>query len=125
MFANEQHKEITIDFLNDILERPEGSKITSLVFNKQENISELNVLSKTIIDIRCTDQTKAQFIVEMQVEPQEDFLKRSEFYTAMVFSQQRLKNDKIKSLQPVIFVAISSNFLFGPEEDYLTHVYKW
>lgn len=124
VFANEQHKEITIDFLNDILERPEGKKISSLVFNKQENIPELNTLAKTIIDIRCSDQTGAHYIVEMQLAPQKDFLKRSELYTATVFSQQHLKNDSCESLQPVIFVAISSNLLFGPEEDYLTHVYK-
>jgi len=32
VFGNEEHKEITIDFLNDFLERPEGKRITAVNF---------------------------------------------------------------------------------------------
>ena len=74
---------------------------------------------ETILDVRCHDQTGAEYIVEMQVLPEEFFDKRVLYYAAKAYSQQLNKGEKYHKLKPVIFLGIL-NFNFTADPHYLS-----
>ena len=52
----------------------EDKKIINVVINDPHNFPETQDDKSSTVDIRCTDQQGAQYIVEMQVIDQKDYL---------------------------------------------------
>ena len=73
LFGTQTKKEITISFLNSILNRSENSRIidiTDITFidtNKQPETIDMKL---TILDVHCVDQQGYEYIVEMQASSQ-------------------------------------------------------
>jgi len=82
-FANEQCKNLLLFLLNTFLKRVLKKPI------KDVKIIHTALLGKTkrkrgaVFDVHCEDASGARFIVEMQVEDQKYFIKRSLFYICM------------------------------------------
>jgi hypothetical protein len=55
---------------------PLEAPIVSIEYQSGELLPELDVLKNTIVDVRCTDSTGCQFIVEMQLFWTETFKSR-------------------------------------------------
>ncbi len=120
LFGNSEHKNILISFLNSILEKKEGEKIVDVIINDPNNYPERLELKHSIVDVRCTDQKKNNYIVEMQVAKEHDYAQRCQYYTALAIGRQLQKKEEYKELNPVIFVGILDfDFLKGPH--YLSH----
>lgn len=121
LFGNTTHKNITISFLNNLLEREEGHKIIDLVINDPSNVPEILGAKASIVDVRCTDQAGAQYIVEMQVTNQRDYGTRALYYSSLAFARQLVKGEKYEKLMPVIFVGILDFALFKNNNNYASH----
>jgi predicted transposase/invertase (TIGR01784 family) len=82
-FANERCTELLLFLLNTFLERvlKEPIKNVKVVYTEQPGKTRRN--RGAMFDIHCEDASGTRFIVEMQVEPQEHFIKRSIFYLCM------------------------------------------
>ncbi len=121
LFADNKHKGLLINFLNSVLGRPEGEKIIDVTIEDPHNMAETPGTSKaSIVDIRCTDQSKNHYIVEMQVIDQNDFEARAQYYSSLLLSRQLREGEKYHKLVPVIFVGILDFNLFK-SENYLSH----
>jgi predicted transposase/invertase (TIGR01784 family) len=116
LFGTVVHKDILIHFLNSVLGREEGNLIVDVVFNDLTNIPETLELKESIVDVRCTDQSKHQYIIEMQVSPQKDYAQRAQYYSALALSRQLEKSEKYEKLVPVIFIGILDFSLFACKE---------
>ena len=79
IFGTEQFKDATIGLLNSFID---GHHIVDVTFLNSELIPETKESRKSIIDILCTDQDGAKFIVEMQKAKQNNFLQRAFFYSS-------------------------------------------
>jgi conserved hypothetical protein (putative transposase or invertase) len=112
LFGDLTHKNILISFLNSILDRIEGDKITTVVINDPYNNAETQASKTSIVDVRCTDQREHQFIVEMQVITQKDYAARAQYYSSLALSRQLAAGEKYDKLVPVIFVGILDFNLF-------------
>ncbi len=121
LFGNMAHKDIVISFLNSILERKEGEKIIEVVINDPNNLADNKDQKSSIVDVRCTDQAKNQYIIEMQVAPQRYFATRAQYYSAVAFSRQLGKSERFDIAVPVIFVGILDFNLFKNDNNYLCH----
>lgn len=119
LFGDITHKKILISFLNSILQREEGSKIVDVVINDPHNTPETFDSKASIVDVRCTDQSGFQYIVEMQVSEQKDYGARAQYYSALALSRQLQSREKYDKLVPVIFVGIL-DFKHLDGEDYLS-----
>lgn len=114
--------EVLAEFLNALFEYCGGMpRIESITYKNNERQSEWKKGKGIRYDILCRTKTKHNFIVEMQKAPQNNFLKRAEYYVARGVAEQgyRGKDDKDTewdySLEPVIGVFFC-NFYVGELE---------
>lgn len=105
-------KERLKDFLNAILRLEEGHKITELAFIPQEELPDFRVGRRSIFDIKCVDQKRHIFVVEMQNRPEEAFLHRVQCYAVHAYVSQAIKGATHAGLMPVILLALTKYKLF-------------
>jgi predicted transposase/invertase (TIGR01784 family) len=110
IFGNEAHKNILIEFLNEILEL--DAPIEDVTISNSYQAPRLKGLKETTLDIKATDKLKREFIVEMQVEKETAFVKRAVYYSSKAYSQQLQKTEKYHLLKPVIFLGILDFTIF-------------
>ena len=122
LFSNEQHINIVIGFINSVLDKKEGEKVVSVVINNPHNFPKTENDKSSIVDVVCTDQAGAQYIIEMQVANQDFFIQRAQYYTACAFANQLQKSERYCELKPVIFIGVLGFNLFD-SPDYLHHHY--
>jgi predicted transposase/invertase (TIGR01784 family) len=120
LFGNQAHSELTISFLNAILERKEGELITKVSIHDGANYPDTFDKKVSFIDVSCTDQTGKKYIIEMQVINEHNFIERSQYYASLVLSRQLNKKGHYEDLVPVIFVGVVYFKLFKGA-DYLSH----
>ena len=120
LFGVAEHKNIIINFLNNVLGRAEGEKIVDVIFNDPFNLPETVELKRSIVDVRVTDQQGKNYIIEMQVLNQDDFKERCQFYSAAALARQLPKGGKYSLLMPVIFIGVV-NFNLLQTKNYVSH----
>ena len=130
VFGEEKHKEILIEFLNDMLGEHvlHGDLVVDVQFLKVELDSEIIALRQSIVDVLCKTKDGTHFITEMQKASDSGFIQRAVEYASRVYLNQRSrikkkKNDKggYKKMRPVIFLAIMEETLFPRKKEYLSH----
>jgi len=82
-FASEQCKELLLFLLNTFLKRVLKKTITDVKIIHTVQLGKTKRKRGAVFDIQCEDASGARFIVEMQVEEQKHFIKRSLFYLCM------------------------------------------
>ncbi len=104
IFGTEQFKDATIGLLNSFID---GHHIVDVTFLNPELIPEAQESRKSIIDILCTDQDGAHFIVEMQKAKQDNFLQRAFFYSSkLVATNQGVPGKWNYSLNPTFVLSL-------------------
>jgi len=95
-----EHKHLCMSLINSML--PLEKPIVSIEYQTGELVPELaDVLRHTIVDVRCTDEDKRQFIVEMQMYWSEIFKSRVLLNASKAYVMQLDKAEEFKLLQPV------------------------
>ena len=121
LFGSQERADLTMSFLNSVLERREGELITQVHINDNANRPITKDKERTFVDVHCTDQKKNKYIIEVQVEDEKNFAERSQFYASFFLSRQLEKKGKYADLVPVIFVGVLDFELFNGEKEYLSH----
>ncbi len=121
LFGDITHKNILISFLNSVLKRSGDAQIVDIVMNDTNNVAETTQLKSSIVDVRCTDQSGSQYIIEMQIVSQRDYAARAQYYSSLALSRQLAAGEKYHKLVPVIFVGILDFTLFDRNPNYLSH----
>ena len=104
IFGTEQFKDATIGLLNSFID---GHHIVDVSFLNTELVPETQESRKSIIDILCTDQDGANFIVEMQKAKQNNFLQRAFFYSSkLVATNQGTPGKWDYSLHPTFVLSL-------------------
>lgn len=112
IFGSEEHKSVTISFLNSILEYTGDRTIKDIQFLNTEQKRILKDKKDNILDILCTDQAQNKYIVEIQVENVKAFGKRIVFYSAKTYALQLGFAQSYHNLSPVIAISILNFTLF-------------
>src|SRR5580692_179892 len=143
LFGNQNKKEILINFLNNVLERPKGEKIVEVTINDPNNYPEFvapvepeedveqaknskqkkqkyNKSKYSIVDVSATDQTGKNYIIEVQVSNQESYGERAQYYSSVAVARQLNSTQEYPTLTPVIFIGVLCFDLFE-DKDYLSH----
>lgn len=96
------HKDLMISFLNAMLPLPDDGQVTSIEYLPFELIPTMPLKKDTIVDVRCEDQLKRQFIVEMQMIWTADFFKRVLFNSSKAYVKQLKSGMTIPTCSPCI-----------------------
>jgi predicted transposase/invertase (TIGR01784 family) len=122
VFGSEQHKDIVIHFINDILELKGNDQIENVDFLSPIQDPEIASKKQSIVDVLCRAKNGVQIIVEMQVAPTKGFEKRAQYYAAKAYSRQlnqgKEEDGKYHNLKEVIFIAIANCIIFPDKTEY-------
>jgi len=120
-----EHKHLCMSLINSML--PLEQPIVRIEYQTGELIPELtDVLRNTIVDVRCTDESGRQFIVEMQLYWSESFKSRVLLNASKAYVKQLDKAEDFELLQPVYALNfVNDKFEKSPEmKDEYYHYYK-
>ena len=120
IFGNEAHKNVLIEFLNEMLELE--YPIADVIITNSYQPPTIFGLKETALDIKATDTAGRQFIIEMQVEKELAFAKRALYYSSKAYSQQLKRAEQYHQLKPVIFLGILDFTLFDHEQPLSRHL---
>jgi len=111
-----EHKNLCISLINSLLMFEGEQRVAEIEYQTNELIPELPILKNSIVDVRCTDKTGRQFIVEMQMNWTDDFKNRVLFNASKAYVVQLDKSQEVKLLQPVYAInLVNRNFENSPE----------
>lgn len=103
-----EHPHLLKSFLNAVLPLEDDKKIVELIYLPPEQVPNLPVLKRTIVDVKCKDKQGRFFIVEMQIEWTDNFKQRLLFGSSQAFVKQLKKGEDYHLLQPVYGLGIVS-----------------
>jgi predicted transposase/invertase (TIGR01784 family) len=110
LLGSEQHKDITIHFLNAVLEGQPPIVDVEFLNPMLEKETEEDRLS--ILDILAEDTTGRRLHVEMQRANHEGLAKRIAYYNASLFSGQLEEGEDYPALRPAISICVLEGSLF-------------
>ena len=106
-----EHPEILMSFLNAVMPFEPDRFIEAVYYLPPEQVPENPGKKNSIVDVKCIDNYKRQFIVEMQVCWTELFYNRIVFNAGKAYVRQLKQGESYHLLQPVYTLAIlNENF---------------
>jgi len=103
-----EHKDLTMSFLNALLPLAEDAPITSVEYDTNEMIPEKEGKKNSVVDVRCTDSRGRHFLVEMQMNWNEEFKKRIIMNSSKAIMKQVGTAEVFTKIQPVYSLRSSS-----------------
>ena len=117
IFANEDRKQVTIDFLNAVLNRQEQKTIKDIQFKNSEIVPLFEEDKLTRFDIFCVAEDGTQIDVEVQVVNKKNMERRTLFYWSQMYLMNLNKGEKYQDLKPAITINILRYNIF-PEDSF-------
>ena len=118
-----EHPKLLMSFLNAVLPLESERFIEEVEYLPSDLAPDSPGKKYSIVDVRCKDNYKRQFIVEMQSTWEEAFMSRILFNAGKAYVRQLGKGNDYNLLQPVYTLAILSRN-FDHTSDRFYHHYK-
>src|SRR5215207_2557637 len=106
IFGSEEHKDVLIAFLNDMLGLDEAHRITAVELLPPEQRPAVAELKLSIVDVQCKDVRGVTYVVEMQVLQVEGFEKRVVYNVAKAYVNQIARGELYPDLNDVVGITI-------------------
>lgn len=116
IFGKEERKQITIDFLNAVLNPSLGHTIQDLQFSNTEMSPEHDHDKLTRLDVACVLDSGEQVDVEVQVANEKNMARRTLYYCSQMYLMSLPAGKTYRNLKPCININLV-NFSFLPQED--------
>lgn len=116
IFGKEERKQITIDFLNAVLNSSLGHTIQDLQFSNTEMSPEHDHDKLTRLDVACVLDSGEQVDVEVQVANEKNMARRTLYYWSQMYLMSLPAGKTYRNLKPCITINLV-NFSFLPQED--------
>ncbi|MBQ7472561.1 MAG: Rpn family recombination-promoting nuclease/putative transposase, partial [Prevotella sp.] len=115
-----EHPELVKSLLNALLPLDEGKQIESVEHLQPEMVPENPGKKNSIVDVRCRETGGRHFIVEMQMNWNNEFQRRVVLNASKAVVKQLNKNEDYTLLQPVYSLNLINDVGFeaGPDEFY-------
>jgi predicted transposase/invertase (TIGR01784 family) len=101
-----EHPRLLISFLNALMPLAPGRFIESIEYLPPEQTPETPLKKNSIVDVKCIDNHKRRFIVEMQMFWNSFFNNRMVFNASKAYVRQIDRTDSYTLLQPVYSLGI-------------------
>jgi predicted transposase/invertase (TIGR01784 family) len=106
IFGSEEHKDLLIALLNDLLELPVSQQIATVALLPPEQRPPVEGMKNSILDVKCRDAKGIEYVVEMQILYVEGFAKRIVYNGAKAYINQLNGEQDYPALNDVIGVTI-------------------
>lgn len=116
VFGKEKDKIILISFLNALLEgRPFYEPITNVIYGDKEVPRDMDCERTAINDIHCVTQSGRHIILEMQLEPHDNFEDRMICYSCRAVTEQMRRGHWDFSIESVYSICFTNFLLPGSD----------
>jgi predicted transposase/invertase (TIGR01784 family) len=106
-----EHPELLISFLNALMPFEPDRFIEEVEYLPAEQVPDNPGKKNSIVDVKCIDNYKRQFIIEMQMDWDEIFMNRIVFNAGKAYVRQLKRGDMYHLLHPVYTLSIlNDNF---------------
>ena len=112
LLCDDRHKELTLNFLNSILNRTGEQAFCDLEFLDKELDPIIDAGKVSILDIRAKMNDNTQVNIEVQIAKPKDMKKRAVFYWAKLYSYQISEGEDYSLLNDVISINLLNFKLF-------------
>jgi predicted transposase/invertase (TIGR01784 family) len=112
-----------MSLLNALLPLDEDEQITHVEYLSPEMVPENPGKKYSVVDVRCTDQKKRQFIVEMQMYWNPYFQQRVILNASKAVVKQLNKGENYRLIQPVYCLSLINDIGFESAPDEFYHDY--
>ena len=116
-----EHPKLLLSFLNAIMPLKQGKYIEEIHYLSAEQVPFSKGKKNSIVDVKCIDNEKNQFIVEMQMFWSEAFNNRMIFNAGKAYIKQLNKNEEYDLLKPVYTLAIINDIFDRKTENFYHH----
>ena len=117
IFGSEEHKDVLIAFLNDMLDLDAAHRIVAVELLPPEQRPAVEELKLSIVDVKCKDARGVTYVVEMQVLQVEGFEKRVVYNVAKAYVNQIARGDLYPDLNDVVGITICDFELWSDTEE--------
>lgn len=126
LFGNEKNKDITVVFLNAILQRSGREWIKDISFSNTETNAEHQKDKQSRMDLLAVTNAEEWINVEIQFTDKYDMVKRSLYYWSEIYRPQMQKGMGYKELRPVIAINLLNFEMFGQTKQFHNtfHLYE-
>jgi predicted transposase/invertase (TIGR01784 family) len=118
-----EHPDLLIDFLNSVMPFKENRQIVEIEYLPSELAPDTPTKKYSIVDVRCKDNFKRKFIIEMQMFWNSDFYNRLVFNAGKAYVKQLDVGEEYHLLYPVYTLALL-NENFDKKTDNFYHHYQ-
>lgn len=118
-----EHKDLMMSLLNALLPLAENAPITSIEYETPEMVSERDGGKNSVVDVRCNDALGRQFLVEMQMNWDDEFKKRVIMNASKAVLKQAGKAELFTLIQPVFSLNLLNDSMKGEVSDEFYHDY--
>lgn len=118
-----EHKDLMMSLLNALLPLAENAPITSIEYETPEMVPERDGGKNSVVDVRCNDALGRQFLVEMQMNWDDEFKKRVIMNASKAVLKQVGKAELFTLIQPVFSLNLLNDNMKGEASDEFYHDY--
>jgi predicted transposase/invertase (TIGR01784 family) len=118
-----EHPDLLISFLNAVMPFEPGRHIKELEYLLPELVPDIPGKKDSVVDVRCVDNHKRQFIVEMQMKWIDFFYNRIVFNAGKAYVRQLDRSENYGALCPV-YTLVILNQNFDHKTDRFYHHYQ-
>ena len=118
-----EHKDLMMSLLNALLPLAENAPITSIEYETPEMVPERDGGKNSVVDVRCKDALGRQFLVEMQMNWDDEFKKRVIMNASKAVMKQVGKAELFTLIQPVFSLNLLNDKMKSEAPDEFYHDY--
>ena len=118
-----EHKDLMMSLLNALLPLPDDAPIVSIEYESPEMVPERSGGKNSIVDVRCKDAIGRRFLVEMQMNWDDEFKKRVIMNASKAVMKQVGKAELFTLIQPVFSLNLLNDKSFQPDSEEFYHHY--
>ena len=115
IFGKDERKQVTIDFLNAVLDRHGAATIKDIQFQNSEIVPFYDDDKLTRLDIFCVTEEGLQIDVEVQIVDKKNMERRTLYYWSQMYLMNLTKGGKYQNLKPSITINILRYNIFPGE----------
>jgi predicted transposase/invertase (TIGR01784 family) len=116
-----EHPDLAKSFLNAMMPFGRDQYIEHLEYLPSEQVPDNPTLKNSIVDVRCKDNRGRQFIIEMQIIWEQEFLSRMLFNASKSYVRQVKKAVDYAMLKPVYGLAIVNDIYDKKTSEFYHH----
>ena len=118
LFSDEGNENIVLDFINGVMIDLNFQTFNNVVILNPFNLTKYLYGKESIVDVKCITEDNQTVIIEIQLQGNQYFIRRSLYYWANSYSSLLNKSENYTKLSPVISINVLDFILFNDIKDF-------